>query len=243
MTERHRPSIVVWGSGEGTTFQALADAIIQGVVPDTDIPLVITDRPSAGIVRRVAALNENYGFDTKVEVVNRKCHPGGVRERGQTVEEAERTCELLAAHPDSTLALLGCLRILGPEVAENFGWRPEWAKEPNQGMYRSRIVNTHPGLLPLTKDTYGINTAMRTLERGADETGQTFHVVGTEVDAGPAIAVHKVDVPLYHYHDYEGMKIAATHLSGLVRAIEKAHLPFDLVNFDIRRREFAAQSA
>src|SRR5687767_10870012 len=189
MTDRQRPVIAVFASGSGTTFQATADAIHDGLV-DFTIGLVITDREDAGVLDRVADVNRRYGFTIKTAIINKKRYPDGAQGRGQTRAEAEAMLRALEENSIDHLVLMGCLRIIAPQVIEAYGWKPEYAETDtvHQGVYLARMSNTHPGILPATGDTFGIHTQKRVLEAGLDETAHSFHVVATGVDTGPIIA-------------------------------------------------------
>lgn len=242
MPKTDSPRVAVFASGSGTTFRAVADAIHDGVA-DFDIVLLITDREDAGVLGKVADVNKLYGFDIKIEIINKKRYPGGQRSRGQTRAEAEATIQALKDHRIDHLALMGCMRIIAPEVIDAYGWKPEYAaKDPkHQGLYFARMSNTHPGILPATADTYGIHTQEKILELKLDETAQTFHVVAAGVDTGPVIAENRVPVFAPGTYPPE-MADTPEKLFARVQRIEKAHLPLDLDKFLKDQRLFLAQS-
>lgn len=224
MTGPKRPVIAIFASGSGTTFRATADAIHDGLV-DFDIGLVITNRAKAGVLDKVAEVNRLYGFTIKTEIINQKRYPGGPQERGQSLEEAEATVAALKAYNIDHYVLMGCLRINGKQVIEEYGWKPEYAQaDPeHQGIYMARMSNTHPGILPATNDTYGIHTQEKVLELGLAETAHSFQVVSVGVDEGPVIAEHRLRV-------YPNADTPDT-LFARAQRIEKAHLPFDIDAF------------
>jgi phosphoribosylglycinamide formyltransferase-1 len=231
MTDRSRPVIAIFASGSGTTFQATADAIHDGLV-DFDIGLVITDREDAGVLVKVAEVNRLYGFTIKTEIINKKRYPEGKRPRGQTLAEGKALLAALGRYHIDHLALMGCMRILAPEVIEAYGWKPEHAeKDPeHQGMYVARMSNTHPGILPATGDTYGIHTQQKALDLGLDETAHTFQAVAAGVDAGPVIAEHRVRVFAPSKYPKE-LADTPEQLFARVQRVEKANLPLDIDAF------------
>lgn len=238
MAEQHRPAVIVWGSGSGTTFQAVDAALRDGLV-DFDIPLVISDQEDAGIFGKVSMANAWRGADSQIEtmVINRQRYPEGRQPRGQTLAEAEATCEVLRQLGGAILLLAGCMRILGDPVLAEFGWQPAWADEPDQGKYRARIINTHPGIVPATADKYGVGPSRVVLEEGLDQTAYTLLAVGGTIDGGPIIAEHRIDVPSYRWAGDEGLELAANHLfTQVVQPIEKAYLPFDVADFLMEQR-------
>jgi phosphoribosylglycinamide formyltransferase-1 len=224
MTDQRRPAIAIFASGRGSTFRAVADAIHEGLV-DFDIVLVITDRPKAGVLDHVAEVNRLYGFTIQAEIINKKRYPGGPQERGQTLEEAAATTKALKDHKIDHYVLMGCLRINGKQVVEEYGWKPEYAKADPEyhGIYRARMTNTHPGILPATHDTYGIHTQEKALALGLTETAHTFQAVAVDVDEGPVIAEHRVRI----YPDTD----TPEKLFDRVQRVEKAYLPLDIDAF------------
>lgn len=231
MTDRNRPIIAVFASGSGTTLQAVADAVHDKLV-DFYIALVITDREDAGVLQRVADINKRYGFSIKTEIINKRRYPDGKQGRGQTRAEAEAMLRVLKQHAVDHLALMGCLRIIAPQVIEAYGWKPEYARQDaaHKGMYFARMSNTHPGILPATGDTFGIHTQKRVLELGLFETAHTFHVVAAGVDTGPIIAEHRVRVMAPSRYPKRNAD-TPEKLFARVQRIEKAHLPLDLDAF------------
>lgn len=231
MSKVHRPRIAIFASGSGTTFRAVADAVYEGLA-DFGISLVITDQENAGVLGKVEEVNRLYKFNIKTEIINKKRYPDGRQGRGQTRAEAEATIKALKAHKIDHLSLMGCMRIIAPQVIETYGWQPEYAqKDPkHQGLYLARMSNTHPGILPATTDTYGIHTQEKVLELGLGETAQTLHVVATGVDSGPIIAENRVPVFAPAHYTRE-MADTPEKLFARVQRIEKAHLPLDLDKF------------
>jgi folate-dependent phosphoribosylglycinamide formyltransferase PurN len=127
---------------------------------------------------------------------------------------------------------MGCLRIIAPQVIAAYGWQSAYAKKDpvHHGMYLARMTNTHPGILPATADTFGIQTQQKVLELGLEETAQSFHVVATGVDKGPIIAENRVRVyPVSLYPT--AVADTPEKLFARVQRIEKAHLPLDLDAF------------
>ena len=218
-----RPVIAVFASGSGTTFQATAEAVHDEVV-DFDIGLVITDHEDAGVLQRVADINKAYGWNIKTAIINKKRYPGGKQPRGQTLDEAKAVCDVLKANKIDHLVLMGCLRVIGQQVVDEYGWKPEFAKRDpkNKGVYLTRMTNTHPGILPATTDTFGIHTQELAIKLGLKQTAHTFHALATGVDEGPIIAENRVRI----YPTDTPEKLFAR-----VQRIEKARLPLDIDSF------------
>jgi phosphoribosylglycinamide formyltransferase-1 len=157
--------IVVLLSGNGSTFQAIADRCQQepGVV---EIAAVISNKPDAyGLVRA-----EKMGIRTQV-----------LEPRNFSNQQAYH--QALQNHIDSYLTsskdliiLAGYMRILSPEFVNHF---------------KNRILNIHPSLLPKFP---GLHTHQRAIEAGETEHGTSIHVVTAELDAGLIIAQAKVKI-------------------------------------------------
>jgi folate-dependent phosphoribosylglycinamide formyltransferase PurN len=229
--QRRRPVLAVFASGGGTTFRAVAEAVAEGLA-DFDIKLLITNHADAGVLEHVRAMNRQHGMNIKTMIVNKKRYPNGEQGRGQTREEGEAVIEALIKNRIDHLALMGCTRILAPQLIDAYGWKPEYAKQDPEykGIYLARMSNTHPGILPETTDTYGLATQSRVLDLGLKETAHTVHVVAAGVDEGPVIAEHRVRAfaPGKYPKD---LADTPESLFARVRRIEKAHLPLDLDAF------------
>src|SRR5215213_9681037 len=108
MNKVRRPIIAIFASGGGTTFQAVADAVHEGLV-NFQIGLVITDQETAGVLQRVERLNHDDGFTIATEIINKQRYPDGAQGRGQTRAEADATLAALAKYQIDHLCLMGCL--------------------------------------------------------------------------------------------------------------------------------------
>ncbi|MEX0880215.1 MAG: phosphoribosylglycinamide formyltransferase [Thermoanaerobaculia bacterium] len=118
MSRRHRLAILL--SGRGSNFEAIADAVESGAIPNAEIVAVISDVPEA------LGLGRAKERGLPGEAVDRKRYPS----RRAHEEEVLRILE--RARPD-LVCLAGYMRLLSPEFV---------------GRYRGRILNIHPALLP-----------------------------------------------------------------------------------------------
>ena len=84
--------------------------------------------------------------------------------------------EAVQAHEPDLVVLAGFMRILGPEFLARFP---------------SRVVNTHPALLPAFP---GANAVAEALAYGVKVAGVTVHLVDEGVDTGPVVAQATVPV-------------------------------------------------
>src|SRR6266545_248142 len=119
MLER-RSRIAVLLSGRGSNFEAIAEAVDSGVIPEAEIVAVISDVPEAAGLERA----------------RRRGLPAFAVERKKFGSRREYEAEILRileeAEPD-LVCLAGYMRILSPEFVAR---------------YRGRILNIHPALLP-----------------------------------------------------------------------------------------------
>jgi phosphoribosylglycinamide formyltransferase-1 len=154
----------VLGSGKGSNFAAIADAVAAGQIP-ADIAIVASDIESAGILDLARQRNLPAQF----------IPPGKFRTKLD--EDAERAfvTALQSAQID-LVVLAGFMRVLKGDFLRAF---------------EGRIVNIHPSLLPSFP---GLEAWKQALNHGVKVTGCTVHFVDAGVDAGPIIGQQTVPV-------------------------------------------------
>lgn len=158
------PKIAVLGSGKGSNFVALADAMTQHTL-EVEISLVISDVESAGILEFARQRNIRAQF----------LAPG--KFRSKLDDEAERKLiSLLASAGVEWVVLAGYMRILKGELLRRF---------------QNRVVNIHPSLLPAFP---GLEAWKQALDYGVKQTGCTVHLVDQGIDTGPIVAQEAVPV-------------------------------------------------
>lgn len=111
--------IAVFASGNGSNFQALAEAVRGSDIP-ASIELLVCDKPKAYVLERAAKL----GVET--HVFQPKQYPA------REAYEAEIVAELARRGID-LIVLAGYMRLLTPVLVEP---------------YYGRMINIHPALLP-----------------------------------------------------------------------------------------------
>lgn len=84
--------------------------------------------------------------------------------------------DAIASFDPDWVVCAGFMRILGAPVLDAFA---------------SRIVNTHPALLPAFPGAHGVRDA---LDYGVRVTGCTVHLVDAGVDTGPILAQGAIDI-------------------------------------------------
>jgi len=154
----------VLGSGKGSNFVAIADAIAAGSVP-AEISLVMSDVESAGILEhaRSRSLSARY------------VAPGKFRTKLDEDAERAYVSALQEAKVD-LIVLAGFMRVLKGDFLRAF---------------EGRIVNIHPSLLPSFP---GLEAWKQALDYGVKVTGCTVHFVDAGVDSGAIVAQQTVPV-------------------------------------------------
>jgi phosphoribosylglycinamide formyltransferase-1 len=161
---RPPPRLAVLGSGRGSNFVALQQAIQAGRL-DAEIAIVISDVSDAPILARAREFGLHYAtlppspFRTKL---------------GPDAETA--LIEMLESFSVNWIVLAGYMRVV---------------KEPLLAAYPGHVVNIHPSLLPAFR---GLRAWEQALAAGVKETGCTVHHVNAEIDAGRIIAQQRVPV-------------------------------------------------
>lgn len=154
----------VLGSGSGSNFQALLDAIDDGRL-EARVAVVFSDRPEARILERA-------------------------RRRGipeQLIDCAGRP----TLFPDEEQArVAGVLEQLGVDYVCLAGFM-RLVKRPLLDAFSGRILNIHPSLLPAFP---GLEAWKQALDAGVCETGCTVHLVDAGMDTGPIILQERVPV-------------------------------------------------
>ena len=156
--------IGVLGSGNGSNFQAILDAIKDGSL-NAEVACVISDHDDSGVIIAARAAGLPAFF----------VDPGANPKRFPEPAQKEVAEHLQRAAVD-VVVLAGFMRVL---------------KEPTLSQFGGRIINIHPSLLPKFK---GSNAVQRAIEAGELETGTTVHLVTAEVDGGVILAQATVPI-------------------------------------------------
>ena len=154
----------VLGSGKGSNFAAIAEAIAAGKIP-AKVAVVLSDAESAGILL--------HARDRKVPA--QFIPPGKFRTKLDEEAEGAFVSALQGAKVD-LVVLAGFMRVLKGDFLRAF---------------EGRIVNIHPSLLPSFP---GLEAWKQALDHGVKVTGCTVHFVDAGVDSGPIIGQQTVPV-------------------------------------------------
>jgi len=156
--------IGVLGSGQGSNFVAIADAVATGKIP-AEIAVVLSDAGNAGILARARERKIPAQF----------VPPGKFRTKLDEAAEGAFVTALQNARVD-LIVLAGFMRVLKGDFLRAF---------------EGRIVNIHPSLLPSFPGLEGWKQA---LDYGVKVAGCTVHFVDAGVDSGPIIGQQAVPV-------------------------------------------------
>lgn len=161
-------NIVVCVSGGGTNLQAIIDGVEKGTIRNTRIIGVISNNAGAYALERAK----------KAGIPAFSISPKSFESR----EAFNRAFldQLEALEPD-LIVLAGFLVILPEKMIE---------------VYRNRIINIHPSLIPSFCGTgyYGLKVHEAALARGVKVTGATVHYVDEGTDTGKIILQKAVEV-------------------------------------------------
>jgi len=158
------PRLAVLGSGKGSNFVALQEAILAKRL-DAVVTLVVSDLPDAAILTRA----QTFGLPTAIL-------PASPFRTKLSPEGETRLVELLREYQAEWVILAGYMRVV---------------KDPLLSAFPDRIINIHPSLLPAFK---GLRAWEQALAAGVKETGCTVHFVNREIDGGKIIAQQRVPV-------------------------------------------------
>jgi phosphoribosylglycinamide formyltransferase-1 len=168
MTPSAEIPVAVFGSGRGSNFQAILDAVQRGALPGIGIALVVSNNSDAGIL----AIARRHGI------------PALQCSRKQFADDAAFEA-----------ALLDALRSRRVEVIALAGYMKK-VPAAVTAAYRGRILNIHPALLPQFggQGMYGIHVHEAVLASGASESGATVHLVDEEYDHGSIVMQRRIPV-------------------------------------------------
>ncbi len=160
-----RPRLAVLGSGKGSNFEAVADAIDAGTL-DAEIAVVISDVADAGILELARARG--------LPAIH--IEPGAGKGGHLGDAALKEIVDRLEAASVDLVILAGFMRIV---------------RAPLLTAYAGRILNIHPSLLPKYP---GLGAWRQALESGDSETGCTVHLVDAGIDTGRTLDQARVPI-------------------------------------------------
>ena len=140
MTHAAKPRLGILGSGKGSNFVAIADAIAAGQVP-AEIALVLSDVPDAGILARARERGLPAEF----------LSPGAFRTKLDETAEQAYVRRLQEARVD-WVVLAGFMRVLKGEFLRAFEGRKVLRFQSAMATERLRSLVGRLGASPITTD-------------------------------------------------------------------------------------------
>lgn len=147
-------------SGRGSNMNAILTAIDHHQISNIDKILVISNR-SDSIGLQIAKTHSNVS----IEVIPKKNLTN--REFDDMLINTLKSYDIYPTN--GLICLAGFMQILGPDVIN---------------IYKNRILNIHPSLLPSFK---GLHAQKQAIDAGVKVSGCTVHFVDQYVDHGPII--------------------------------------------------------
>jgi phosphoribosylglycinamide formyltransferase-1 len=154
----------ILGSGKGSNFRAIAEAIDARTL-HAEVRIVVSDVADAGILAYA-------------------------RERGLRAEHLPPGRFKTRLEPEAEERLVALLKDAGVELVALAGYM-RMVKAPLLDAFPRRIINIHPSLLPKFP---GLAAWKQALAAGEPETGCTVHYVDSGMDTGEVIAQSAVPV-------------------------------------------------
>ena len=155
-------NVGVLASGRGTNLQAIIKAIKEGKI-EGRISIVISDNRDAFALKRAKQNNIETEYINFKSFKNREDYD-------------KEIMECLKEKDIDLVVLAGYMRILSSYFIK---------------MYKNRIMNIHPALLPSFP---GLHAQRQAVEYGVKISGCTVHFVDEGVDSGPIILQKSVEV-------------------------------------------------
>lgn len=177
-----KPKIAIFASGNGSNFQAIADAIAGGSL-QAELVLAVTDKPQAYVIERARKAGvASFAFKPS-EFESKQLYEQMLKEKLQELGV-------------EWIVLAGYMRLIGPVLL---------------AAYENRIVNIHPSVLPAFpgKDAIGQTLAAGAeragvtvhfvdagMDTGSIITQQSFLVAGRGRDEVEQ-QIHQIEHELY----------------------------------------------
>ena len=155
-------NLAIFASGNGSNFAALVKAVKEKKIKVKFIVLV-SDKPEAFVVKRAQKAKITVILVRREDFVSRADFEAAIIQR-------------LKSYRIDLIVLAGFMRMLSPGFVK---------------LYRKRIINIHPSLLPAFKGAHAIADA---LDAKASFTGVSVHFVDNQMDHGPLILQKEIKI-------------------------------------------------
>jgi len=155
-------NLAIFASGNGSNFAALVKAVKERKIK-VKLVVLVCDKPEAFVVKRAQKNRITVILVKREDFASRLDFEAAIIQR-------------LKNYKIDLIALAGFMRMLSPGFVK---------------LYRNRIINIHPSLLPAFKGAHAIADA---LDAKVSFTGVTVHFVDKEMDHGPVILQRKIQI-------------------------------------------------
>ena len=155
-------NLAIFASGNGSNFSAIVKAVKQGKIK-ARLVILVCDKPEAFVIKRAQKAKVAVILAEREDFANRLDFEAAIIQR-------------LKSYKINLIALAGFMRMLSPGFVK---------------LYRKRIINIHPSLLPAFIGAHAIKDA---LHAHASLTGVTVHFVDKEMDHGPVILQKQIKI-------------------------------------------------
>jgi phosphoribosylglycinamide formyltransferase 1 len=164
-------NLAIMISGRGSNMKAILESIRRGEVEGIGNILIISNKQDA---LGLEIAEKEFGVTTTTVLSDKN------NESFESRLNSELKKYDIGPH-NGLICLAGFMKILSPSFVE---------------LYKHRIMNVHPSLLPSFK---GLHAQTQALSAGVKITGCTVHFVDNGVDSGPIILQYPV--PVYNNDD------------------------------------------
>ncbi len=155
-------NLAIFASGNGSNFSAIVKAIKQGKIKVKRV-ILVCDKPEAFVIQRAQQAKAAVILARREDFASRLDFETAIIQR-------------LKSYKIDLIALAGFMRMLSPGFVK---------------LYRKRIINIHPSLLPAFIGAHAIKDA---LDARVRSTGVSVHFVDKEMDHGPIILQKKIKI-------------------------------------------------
>jgi phosphoribosylglycinamide formyltransferase-1 len=159
-------NIAVFGSGRGSNFVAILNAMAEGTLPGVRIACVVSNNSASGILDEARSRSLPAVHLSALQFPSEELF-------------VDRCCALLEEYGTNLLLLAGYMKLL-----------------PLRVLRRYPTLNIHPALLPKFggKGMYGIHVHEAVIASGDQESGATVHLVDELYDHGQILLQKRVRV-------------------------------------------------
>lgn len=155
-------NLAIFASGRGSNFSAIVKAVKRNKIK-AKLVILVCDKPEALVIKRAQKAKVRVILVKREDFTSRADFEAAIIQR-------------LRNYKIDLIALAGFMRILSASFVK---------------LYRNRIINIHPSLLPDFKGAQAIKDAFN---HKVATTGVTVHFVDEQVDNGPIILQREVAI-------------------------------------------------